>query len=334
MGRTIVVGDVHGCFDELTRLLEEVRIRPEDLLVSVGDLVDRGPEPGKVVDLFRNRPNSFVVMGNHERKHVRGLFSYSQEITRLQFGDDYGEAVEWMGGLPYFFEDDHVRVVHAAALPGIPLQDQPEEVLCGSTRGERELEKLFPEGRWYDHYTDAKPVAFGHHVTGREPLVLHGRIFGLDTGACHGWNLTAVCFPRGTVHSVRASADHWSTVRRRWQLPVLRARPWREVPWQKLAQDLERVSTAPDPALGRWLAGLRTWAEGLRAPLPVLAAETARISEALTEAEMREHPAAKLLFAAQNGRLDETVLSRRCTTPGATIDLAAELGLALDEPPR
>lgn len=238
------------------------------------------------------------------------------------------------GWAPYFFEDDHVRVVHAAALPGVPLEDQPEEVLCGSTSGERELDKLFPEGRWYDHYTDAKPVAFGHHVTGREPLVLDGRIFGLDTGACHGWNLTAVCFPGGTVHSVRAGADHWSTVRRRWQLPVLRARPWREVPWQKLAQDLERFSTAPDPALGRWLAGLRTWAEGLRAALPVLAAETARISEALTEPEMREHPAAKLLFAARNGRLDETVLSRRCTTPGATIDLAAELGLALDEPPR
>ncbi|WP_448332383.1 metallophosphoesterase [Streptomyces sp. DSM 41534] len=96
MRRTIIIGDIHGCFDELLELLDEVDIQPDDLLVSVGDLVDRGPAPGAVVRLFRERPNSVVVMGNHERKHVREIFSYAQEITRLQLGDHYAETVEWM----------------------------------------------------------------------------------------------------------------------------------------------------------------------------------------------------------------------------------------------
>lgn len=118
--RTIIIGDIHGCFDELLELLEKVDLQPDDLLVSVGDLVDRGPAPGAVVGLFRARPNSVAVMGNHERKHVHGIFSYAQEITRLQLGERYTETVDWMRTLPYYFENDHVRVVHAAMLPGIP----------------------------------------------------------------------------------------------------------------------------------------------------------------------------------------------------------------------
>jgi serine/threonine protein phosphatase 1 len=198
MGRTVVVGDIHGCFDELVELLDRAGLRDDDLLVSVGDLVDRGPSPGRVVRLFRQRPNSVAVMGNHERKHVRGIFSYAQEITRLQLGDEYDSAVAWMARLPYYFENDDVRVVHAALVPGLDWSSQPEELLCGTTAGSRLLAARFPEGHWHERYTGPKPVAFGHHVIGPAPLLRDGLVYGLDTGACHGWNLTAASFPDGT----------------------------------------------------------------------------------------------------------------------------------------
>jgi serine/threonine protein phosphatase 1 len=101
MGRAIVVGDIHGRFAELTELLNRFSLRDDDLLVSVGDLVDRGPDPGSVVRLFQERPNSIAVMGNHERKHVRGIHSYAEEITRPQPGGSYPSAVAWMSALPY-----------------------------------------------------------------------------------------------------------------------------------------------------------------------------------------------------------------------------------------
>ncbi|WP_067474792.1 metallophosphoesterase family protein [Actinomadura hibisca] len=334
MRRTVIVGDIHGCFDELLELLEKVEIRPDDLLISVGDLVDRGPAPGEVVSFFRERPNSVALMGNHERKHVRGVFSYAQEITRLQLGDRYAETVEWMRTLPYYFENEHVRVVHAAMVPGIPLPEQREEILCGSTRGERELAALFPEGHWHDHYTDAKPVVFGHHVTGREPMIRDGRIFGLDTGACHGWNLTALCLPDFSVHSVAARADHWSIVMRQWQLPVLKTKPWHDFTWSKLAKSIEEFSSTSDASVRAWLEALREWAANLQSALPTLIAAAHRIAEELTEEEMRRHPAAKALFQARNGRLNETSLAVQCSTPRKTINLAATLGLTLDEPPR
>jgi serine/threonine protein phosphatase 1 len=329
MGRTVVVGDIHGCFEELLALCDAVDLRAEDLLVSVGDLVDRGPAPGEVVRFFRERPNSVVVMGNHERKHVRGVFSYAQEITRLQLGDGYAEAVEWMRTLPYFFENEHVRVVHAALVPGLPLDAQREEILCGSTSGERALATLLDPagGHWHEHYTDPKPVAFGHHVTGREPLLRDGRVFGLDTGACHGWNLTAVRLPGGTVHAVPARADHWADSRRRWQLPVLRTRPWRDYTWAVLAESADRFE-------GDWLDQVRAWSATLQAAQPALLAAAADLAATLPAAELPGHPAAQVLFQARAGRLDAAALARRCTTPRRTMELAAALGVPVPDLPQ
>ncbi|MGI5176382.1 metallophosphoesterase family protein [Dactylosporangium sp. CA-152071] len=330
MGRTVVVGDIHGCFTELLELCDAVALRPDDLLVSVGDLVDRGPSPAEVVGFFRSRPNSVVVMGNHERKHVRGVLSYAQEITRLQLGAGYADAVAWMRTLPYFFENEHVRVVHAALVPGVPLDEQREEILCGSTSGEKALAGIVPTGHWHEHYTDPEPVAFGHHVTGREPLLRDGRVFGLDTGACHGWNLTALVLPDRTVHAVPAHADHWSVTRREWQLPVLRTRPWRDYTWPDLTAALSRtLSPAQDP----WLDEVAAWAELLRSSLPALVAAAQALARELPDAALRAHPAAPVLFQARTGRLDEAALARRCVTPRRTLDLATALGVPLPDLP-
>ena len=123
MQKTLIIGDIHGCHAELLELLAKAGIGDEDLVVSVGDLVDRGPEPGEVVDWFRARENSVVICGNHERKHVRGVLSYSQQITRLQIGARYEEQVRWMAGLPYHWEREDVRVVHWGLFPGVPLAE-------------------------------------------------------------------------------------------------------------------------------------------------------------------------------------------------------------------
>jgi serine/threonine protein phosphatase 1 len=309
MGRTIVVGDIHGCHDELVSLLSLAGLRDDDLLVSVGDLVDRGPSPGAVVELFRRRPNSVAVMGNHERKHVRGIYSYAQEITRLQLGPAYGSAVAWMASLPYWFENAHVRVVHAALVPGEPLGSQPEELLCGTTAGAR----LLGDVHWHERYTGPKPVAFGHHVTGREPLLRDGLVFGLDTGACHGWNLTAASFPDGTIYSVPARDDYWARAKAEWQEPVLRSREWLDLPWDRLAAEAARFAHVP------WTASLLAWSASLQALVPVLSEAARAAAATLSRAGMRAHPAAPALFQGSAERI--------CRTPRRTLDLAAALGV-------
>src|SRR5208282_6757066 len=67
MGRTVIVGDVHGCRRELEQLLDRVAFDAEDRLIFVGDLVARGPDSLGVLDIAR-RAGALLVRGNHEDK--------------------------------------------------------------------------------------------------------------------------------------------------------------------------------------------------------------------------------------------------------------------------
>src|SRR5580692_7866895 len=67
MGRTLIVGDVHGCRAELEALLDVIRFTTGDQLVLVGDLLARGPDSLGVLDVVR-RVGALFVRGNHEEK--------------------------------------------------------------------------------------------------------------------------------------------------------------------------------------------------------------------------------------------------------------------------
>lgn len=219
MQRKIIIGDIHGCYDELLDLLGQVGLAEDDLLISVGDIIDRGPKSTQVFNFFQSRKRAVVLMGNHERKHVRGLLSLSQKITRHQFGRAYTQAKHLMETFPYFYEDDDVVVVHAALQPGVPLKNQQEEILCGTMSGEKGLKALLNGKKWNEIYNGHKPVIFGHKVIGKTPLIYKGKTFGIDTGACHGGWLTAITVPKFRIFSVKARENYWSRIKheRRYQ---------------------------------------------------------------------------------------------------------------------
>ncbi|MCE9577019.1 MAG: metallophosphoesterase [Deltaproteobacteria bacterium] len=343
MTRTLIIGDIHGCYDELRELLDAAAVASDDVVVSVGDLVDRGPKPREVVDWFRARPGAVVLMGNHERKHVRAVFSYSQEVTRLQFGDGYADAVAWMRGLPYYLELPEIRVVHAALIPGVPLAAQDEAVLAGTTAGEAILRAAIPEGWWHERYADPVPVAFGHHVVGDQPLVREGAIYGLDTGACHGGRLTALSVPDFTLYSVPAREDHWKTSAQAYQVPVLRTRAWATMGWAKLDETIAERREHPAPEADAYLDAVATWAGAIRALIPDLVPRVIALDQALRAehgagyaAIAAAHPAKPLLFKLARGRLTLEDVQVRCGSAAATLALAAKLGVevgALATPP-
>lgn len=148
MSRTIAIGDVHGCLDELVELLEKLRLGPDDRLVFVGDLVDRGPDPVRVVRLVRKiseiRPGTVVLQGNHEQKCTKWRLRESQRLAtgrenKMRQPDDVRRAqwealsedeVNWLRSLPvYAVLDDNWVAVHAGLIPGVPLEEQdPDKV--------------------------------------------------------------------------------------------------------------------------------------------------------------------------------------------------------------
>lgn len=340
MPRHIVIGDIHGCLVELEQLLELAGASSDDVLVSVGDLVDRGPESPEVVRYFRERPHSRAIAGNHERKHIRRTFSYAQEITRLQFGSGYEDAVQWMRSLPYFLELDDAIVVHAAVLPDRPLADQPPEILCGSTSGEKALEGLLGGAWWHERWAGPRPVIFGHHVVD-EPLIRPGLVYGIDTGACHGGRLTALSLPDFRLYSVPAREDHWARTKRAWQADVLAAKPWASMTWQDLDEQLERFRRVEEPRSRAYVAALRAWRDQLEARLDaVLAAiqrEAARLAAeagpAGPAALAQAHPLSPYLFQSLRGRLDRVALLKQVHTPRGLDTIGAALGLEPLPPP-
>ncbi len=335
MNQTIIIGDIHGCADELSDLLERIGPSADDIVLSVGDLVDRGPKPADVVRFFRTQPNALALCGNHERKHVRGVFSYSQEICRLQMGASYEDDVRWMSALPHHYETDAVRVVHWGLYPGVPLDDVPEDVRAGTTSGDAKLRERYGEKPWFEHYTDDKPVVFGHHVVGDEPLVLRDRVFGIDTGCCHGGRLTALVLPSFRLVSVPARADHWARVRTEWQEPVLRSYAWSGMTFEQIGKKLRKLRhpEMPDAYLDR----LEAWAADVRGALPALGARldaemdrlTAEVGASGFGRAAADHPAASWLQRRRAGRLGDGL---GCGTPADVLALAAGLGVDLGIP--
>jgi serine/threonine protein phosphatase 1 len=91
--RCYVIGDIHGCLDELSCLLETLPLDPSDRLVFLGDYVDRGPDSKGVVshllDWHRRRPQTIIFLkGNHE-----DMF-----LGYLGLGGRYGEMFLYNGG--------------------------------------------------------------------------------------------------------------------------------------------------------------------------------------------------------------------------------------------
>ncbi len=127
-GRDFVIGDLHGCYDELVSLLKHVKFNPKiDRLFSTGDLIDRGPKPVECFELL-SKPWFYPVLGNHEDVLLN-------KIKLLKSGEDYSfndEELEYIQilepylnhilQLPLVYEIEHMLldkyyIIHAEILP-------------------------------------------------------------------------------------------------------------------------------------------------------------------------------------------------------------------------
>jgi len=209
----IVIGDIHGCAGAMFALLDACQRTPEDEVISVGDLVDRGPSPEAVVRFFMNDPNATVVMGNHEDKHVR---IRSGELvpgpghlaTQHQLGDFYDEAVDFMATLPLSMERAGHFICHGGVLPGTPLAEQPRSALL---RGKMPWMRNIFDTRnpWWNRYEGDTPIVYGHASTRDGDIRRVGNTWGIDTGAGRGGPLTALILPERRVVSV--PSEHGSS---------------------------------------------------------------------------------------------------------------------------
>jgi diadenosine tetraphosphatase ApaH/serine/threonine PP2A family protein phosphatase len=217
MGRTFVVGDIHGCYDELQSLLEKVNLNAQDRVIAVGDLTVKGPKSREVLELFSQDDRFSSVIGNHDLalvKYLKGESIYLKTTQQKTFKEVLAggkHLLEYLTSLPSYIELDKHIVVHAGVRPEVPLDRQVIEDLV-------ELRTLGPDrtdrdGKpWYEQYDGEKTVLFGHWPA---PIPRRGkRAIGLDTGCVYGYQLTAYIIEENQFVSVNALAAYDSSTKK------------------------------------------------------------------------------------------------------------------------
>jgi len=259
---TLVIGDIHGCYYELQALLDKAGLTSRDKIIAVGDIVDRGPETPEVLGFFQNTSHAQALMGNHERKHVRGnrgeiQLAVSQLISRIQLAEAYPNAVTWMSSLPLFLDLPEAIIVHGFLEPGIPLSEQNPSILCGTMGGERILRDHY-EHPWYELYAGDQPVIVGHlnYSDSDQPFIYRDKIFGLDTSCVMGKSLTGLILPSFQIISVSSRGNLWQGVRKTYQVAKKKSavkviEPWSEQDNAALAELIETVETAKEAILAK-----------------------------------------------------------------------------------
>ena len=205
--RTIVVGDIHGCYDELLDLLAEVKFAAGDRLVSVGDLITKGPQNRAVLDRFMSDPQFEAVIGNHDlalRRRWNGekfKLKESQKPTHKELKKEKEHYLPYLNSLPFMIDLGTHLVVHAGLRPGVALHSQTTDDLT-------ELRCLGPDRTardgtpWYEVYDGEQTVLFGHWPS---PEPRRGKkALGLDTGCVYGKHLTAYILETDEIKTVPA----------------------------------------------------------------------------------------------------------------------------------
>jgi protein phosphatase len=228
-----IVGDVHGCFDELERLLAELGFEQNDgvyahpqgrMAVFVGDLVDRGPRIVECVRLVKamvDAGSALCVPGNHDMKLVRKLRGRDVQITHgldrsLAELDKLSEAErdeirEFLYKLVshYVLDDGRLVVAHAGMreeMQGRGSGKVRDFALYGETTGETDEFGLPVRWNWAAEYRGQAIVVYGHTPV-PEPEWLN-RTINIDTGCVFGGRLTALRYPEKELVSVPAAATY------------------------------------------------------------------------------------------------------------------------------
>ena len=244
-----IIGDVHGCFNELIELMAKLgySVEPEGeeyavsapegrKLVFVGDLVDRGPDVVKVLRLVTSMVRSgqaFCVPGNHDMKLVRALrgkdvkrthgLAQTMEELEKEPAEFRTAVASFFDGLVshYVFDDGKLVVAHAGlkeSMHGRGSGAVREFALFGETTGETDEFGLPVRYNWAADYRGKALVVYGHTPV-PEPLWLNNTV-NIDTGCVFGGNLTALRYPERETLSAAAHRTYYEPAR-----PFLPAQP-------------------------------------------------------------------------------------------------------------
>jgi len=202
---TYVVGDVHGCFYTLKKLLEKLPLDAE--VIFVGDLCDRGLNTKEVIELVMQK-NYRCILGNHDDymiSHIQECMDNKELCVRWKIEDYMGgeqtlqsyendyevmlKHVSWLEKMPRYIEVDKYFITHGFCLPYYKRRDSSQAHI-GLLKN-----RISDEEEWGDDWEkDWKSYdvinIFGH--THYDKVEIGDKYYGIDTGCVYGGKLTAI----------------------------------------------------------------------------------------------------------------------------------------------
>jgi protein phosphatase len=219
-----IIGDIHGCADELQALLTKLGYRvtwsddgvrkvsvtppPGRKAILVGDLVSRGPNTPDVLRIAMSMTTTgaaCVVEGNNERKLARRLSGQKMRVDRgLQLAIDQlgGEDPHFLGTVPGFLAGLPSHVWLAGGRLAVAHAGLAEDMIGRDTGAVREFALNGPPG-WAASYRGVTAVVHGHTPVG--DAVWTNNTLCIDTGCVFGHKLTALRWPENELVDVPAS---------------------------------------------------------------------------------------------------------------------------------
>lgn len=190
-----IIGDIHGCFTEMVQCLRHAGLSEKDIVIAVGDLVDRGPHIMEVVKTFVMNPNYYSVRGNHDNKFIRWLRgnkvqtdSLKETITQFELDGSFSKDELYMElmSLPYIIKFGNSFITHAGFYPDSRPEYTSSEFCMYARKYDPTLRTFTNDNTkpyWYTFLKDQDHnLFFGHEI--HEDCIPQAKVYALD-GGCY-----------------------------------------------------------------------------------------------------------------------------------------------------
>mmetsp|Transcript_20613 Transcript_20613/g.44778 ORF Transcript_20613/g.44778 Transcript_20613/m.44778 type:complete len:375 (+) Transcript_20613:164-1288(+) len=221
--KILVIGDVHGCLEELKSLVQNATNDYNDgiqfaAIVLVGDLCNKGPSSAEVIAHVRNQPRWFTVRGNHDDRALSAALGDEECCSKRKYqwvNNLSDDDVTWLSNLPYTITipktmlngtnnnaNQDVIIVHAGLDSTIDLESQETTTMIT-------VRNLIVNGMskaWAKIWQGPELIIFGHDA--KRGLQREEYAIGLDSGCVYGKKLTGIILPERQFVSVDALREH------------------------------------------------------------------------------------------------------------------------------
>lgn len=208
--RYIFIGDIHGCYEELLNLLAKIKPIKQDIVVCVGDFVDRGPKVVQCLELWMEKGYK-AVLGNHEDRFLdwlgnKDVFDGDGFHVTIDQVSKRADLINYIRELPIYldFPEMGVFVVHGGVFPSEKIdfgeikKNKYSSLRLRYIRQEGDAWVKVPLGGqkpddffWAQAWDGNRSIIYGHTPTIDHKPRIEKKAIGLDTGCVYGGCLTA-----------------------------------------------------------------------------------------------------------------------------------------------